>query len=154
MYIYEFSYKFDTVLYQFFEIGTSDITFMSRDQELNWLAFNLYALSFFLYSPFKPSPWTNFCVCPWRLYLYFALLCVLDVKKNGKYWHMWRSVVYIWAKLHLFVLLLYVWNIKNSKFQFLCFRIDRLNGLPRMLRILQRSLRNQSLTGSFWTLQC
>ena len=34
MYIYEFSYKFDTVLYQFFEIGTSDITFMSRDQEL------------------------------------------------------------------------------------------------------------------------
>ncbi len=40
--IKKFSYKFDTVLYQFLETGTSDITFMGRDQELNW-----YALWFF-----------------------------------------------------------------------------------------------------------
>ena len=53
LYIYEFSYKFDTVLFQFLETGTSDITFMGRDQELKWYAFSLYPLSFFLYSPFK-----------------------------------------------------------------------------------------------------
>ena len=41
------------VLYQFLEIGTSDITFMGRDQELKRLAFSLYPHSFFLYSPFK-----------------------------------------------------------------------------------------------------
>ena len=46
-------YNFNTVLYQFLETGKSDITFMGRDQELKWLAFNLYPLSFFLYSPFK-----------------------------------------------------------------------------------------------------
>ena len=47
----ERGYKLDTVLYQFLETGTSDITFMGRDQELKWLAFSLYPLSFFLYSP-------------------------------------------------------------------------------------------------------
>ena len=30
----ERGYKLDTVLYQFLETGTSDITFMGRDQEL------------------------------------------------------------------------------------------------------------------------
>ena len=30
----EFSYKFDTLLCQFLETGTSDITFMGSDQEL------------------------------------------------------------------------------------------------------------------------
>ena len=49
----EFLYNFDTVLYQFLEIGTSDITFMGCDQELKWLAFSLYPLSLFLYSLFK-----------------------------------------------------------------------------------------------------
>ncbi len=52
-YIYELSYNSNTVLYQFLETGTSDKTFMGRDQELKWLAFSLYPLSFFLYSPFK-----------------------------------------------------------------------------------------------------
>ena len=33
-YIYKFSYKFDTVLYQFHETGTSDKTFMGLDYEL------------------------------------------------------------------------------------------------------------------------
>ena len=33
--MYEFLYKFDTVFYQFLETGTSDITFMGHDQELN-----------------------------------------------------------------------------------------------------------------------
>jgi len=33
LYIYEFLYKFDTVLYQFLEKGTSDITIMGRDQD-------------------------------------------------------------------------------------------------------------------------
>ena len=46
---------FDKVVNQFLEIGTSDITFMGRDQELKWLAFSPYPLSFFLYSPFKFS---------------------------------------------------------------------------------------------------
>ena len=48
-------YKFDKVVNQFLEIGTSDITFMGRDREreLKWLAFSLYPLSFFLYSPFN-----------------------------------------------------------------------------------------------------
>ena len=40
--VYELSYNFNTVLYQFLEIGTSDITFMGHDQELKWLAFSLY----------------------------------------------------------------------------------------------------------------
>ena len=52
-YIYEFSYYFNTVLYQFLETGTSDKTFMGRDQELKWLAFSLYPLSSFFYSPFN-----------------------------------------------------------------------------------------------------
>jgi len=52
-YIYEFSYNFNTVLYQFLETGKSDKTFMGHDQELKWLAFSLYPLSFFPYSPFK-----------------------------------------------------------------------------------------------------
>ena len=34
---------------------------MGRDQELKWLAFSLYPLSFFLYSPFK-SKTSFFCV--------------------------------------------------------------------------------------------
>ena len=51
LYIYEFAYKFDTVLYKFLETGTSDKTFMGRDQELKWLAFRLYPLSFFLDCP-------------------------------------------------------------------------------------------------------
>ena len=42
MYIYEFLYKFDTILYQFHETGRSDITFMGRDQELKWLAYAAY----------------------------------------------------------------------------------------------------------------
>ena len=37
-----FFYKFDTVLYQFLEIGTSDRTFMVRDQQLKRLAFSLF----------------------------------------------------------------------------------------------------------------
>ena len=32
--MYDFSYKFDIVLYQFLEIGTSDITIMGPDQKL------------------------------------------------------------------------------------------------------------------------
>ena len=42
-------YKFDTVLFQFLETWTSEITLMGHDQELKWLAFSLYPLSFFLY---------------------------------------------------------------------------------------------------------
>ena len=38
LHIYEFSY-FDTVLYKFLETGTSDNSFMGREQELKWLAF-------------------------------------------------------------------------------------------------------------------
>ena len=34
VYINEFSYILDTVLYQFHETGTSDLTFMGRDQQL------------------------------------------------------------------------------------------------------------------------
>ena len=33
-YTYELSYDLNTVLYQFLETGTSDKTFMGRDQEL------------------------------------------------------------------------------------------------------------------------
>ena len=51
-YIYELLYNSNTVLYQFLELGTSDITFMGRDQQLKWLSFSLYPFSFFLYSPF------------------------------------------------------------------------------------------------------
>ena len=53
IYIYEFSYKIDTVLYQFLETGTSDITFMGRYQVQKGLDFSLYPLSFFRYSLFN-----------------------------------------------------------------------------------------------------
>ena len=33
-FLYKFSYKFDTVFYQFLGTGTLDITFMGRDKEL------------------------------------------------------------------------------------------------------------------------
>ena len=36
--------NFRIVLYQFLETGTSDKTFMGRDQELKGLAFSLYPL--------------------------------------------------------------------------------------------------------------
>ena len=60
-------YNFNTVLYQFLETGTTDKTFMGHDQELRWLAFNQYPLSFFLNSPFKPST-DKEC----RTYLYYT----------------------------------------------------------------------------------
>jgi len=53
LYSYEFSYTFDTVLYQFLETDASDVTIIGRDLELKGLALNLYPLSFFLYSHFK-----------------------------------------------------------------------------------------------------
>ena len=34
-------YKFDTVLYQFLGTGTSDRSFMGRDQELKFLSFTV-----------------------------------------------------------------------------------------------------------------
>ena len=43
-------YKFDTVLYQFLETGTSDRTIVGLDELLWYLGFSLYPLSFFLYS--------------------------------------------------------------------------------------------------------
>ena len=56
---FKLSYNFNTVLYQFLETGTSDKTCMGRDQELKWLAFSLYPISFFLYSPCKGCIFTN-----------------------------------------------------------------------------------------------
>ena len=47
---YKFFYKFDTVLYQFFETGTSDRTLIGLQK---CLGFSLYPLSFFHYTPFK-----------------------------------------------------------------------------------------------------
>ena len=47
-----FWYNFETVLYQFLETGTLDRTLTGLDQLLKCSSFNLYPLSFFLYSPF------------------------------------------------------------------------------------------------------
>ena len=52
-YKYKFSYKFDTVLYQFLKTGTLDRTRMGLGQLLKCLGFSLYPLSFLLYSPFN-----------------------------------------------------------------------------------------------------
>jgi len=51
LHIYEFSYKFDTVLYQFLETGTSDSCLICIVQRLRFSGFILYPLSFFFYSP-------------------------------------------------------------------------------------------------------
>ena len=51
LHTYEFLYKFDTVLYQFPETGTSDRCLIGIVQRL--MSFILHTLSFFLYSPFK-----------------------------------------------------------------------------------------------------
>ena len=67
-YIYRFSYKFDTVLYQFLETGTWDRTLMGLHQLLKCLGFSLYPFSFFLYSPFKISI-EHYC---WRKYVGLA----------------------------------------------------------------------------------
>ena len=53
MHIYEFSYKVDTVLYQFLETGTSDRCLIGIVQLLRFSGFILYPLSFFLYCPSK-----------------------------------------------------------------------------------------------------
>ena len=42
------------------------MTFMGRDQELKWLAFSLYPLSFFLYCPFKSL--STLCIFKWTMY--------------------------------------------------------------------------------------
>ena len=34
LYVFDFLYKLDTILYQFLKTGTSDITFKGSDQEL------------------------------------------------------------------------------------------------------------------------
>ena len=51
--IYRFWYKFDTVLRQFLETGTSDRCLIGIVKILRFSGFSLYPLSFFLYSPFK-----------------------------------------------------------------------------------------------------
>ena len=56
IYIYEFSYKFDTLLYQFLETGTSDRCFIYIVQLLRFSGFILYPHSFLLYSPFNNWP--------------------------------------------------------------------------------------------------
>jgi len=53
IYIYEFSYIFDTVLYQFLETGISDRCLIGIVQLLRFSCFSLYPLLFFLNSPFK-----------------------------------------------------------------------------------------------------
>ena len=53
---------------------------MGRDQELKWLAFSLYPLSFFLYSPFI------FCVKPYVCQNLMNLSCVLSPPKTGFNW--------------------------------------------------------------------
>ena len=53
LHIYEFSYKFDIVLYQFLETGTSDRSLICIIQRLRFSGYILYPLSFFLYIPFK-----------------------------------------------------------------------------------------------------
>ena len=53
IYIYTFWYNFDTVLYQFLETGALDRSLTCFIQNLRFLGFSLYPLSFFLYSPFK-----------------------------------------------------------------------------------------------------
>ena len=62
--IYEFSYNFDTVLYQFLETGTSDRCLICIVQLLRFPCFILYPLSFFLYSPFQSLTfiWDNPCL--------------------------------------------------------------------------------------------
>ena len=47
--IYKFSYKFDTVIYQFLQTGTSDGTLIGLDQLLKSLGFSL------IYNPFHFS---------------------------------------------------------------------------------------------------
>ena len=51
--IYEFLYNINTVLYHFFETGTSARTNIGRNQLLKCLGFSLYPLSIYLNSPFK-----------------------------------------------------------------------------------------------------
>ena len=49
----KFWYSFDSVLYQFIETWTSERTLTGLNQLLKCSGFNLYPLSFFLYSPFN-----------------------------------------------------------------------------------------------------
>ena len=53
--IYEFSYKFDTVLYQFLQTGTIDrcLIVIGIIQLLRFSGFSRYPNSFFRYSPLK-----------------------------------------------------------------------------------------------------
>ena len=55
IYVYDFSYNFDIVLYQFLETGTSDRCLIGTVQNLRFLGFSLYPLSVFHYSPFKET---------------------------------------------------------------------------------------------------
>jgi len=48
-----FWYSFDTAFYQFLETGTTDRCLIGIVQNLKFLGFILYSLSFFLYSHFK-----------------------------------------------------------------------------------------------------
>ena len=73
------------------------MTFMGRDKKLKWLAFSLYPLSFFLYSPFKMPlfvPYvpfhslfsfiTLFSTCLDFKYIYFLSLIVIVKDKKSK----------------------------------------------------------------------
>ena len=52
-FLFKFLYNFDTVLHQFLEMGTSDITLIGLDQLHKYSGFSLYSVKFLLYSPFK-----------------------------------------------------------------------------------------------------
>ena len=50
-YLYKYSYKFDTVLYQFLETGNSDGTLKGLNQLLKYMGFSLIPPLIFLYRP-------------------------------------------------------------------------------------------------------
>ena len=66
MRMHKFLYKFDTVLYQFLETGTSDRCLIGIVQLLRFSGFILYPLLFFLYSPFKKEWHVRFTADPFQ----------------------------------------------------------------------------------------
>ena len=84
LHIYEFSYTFDTVLYQYLKTGTSDRCLICIVQRLRFSGFILFPISFFLYSPFKPS-WLSDSRSKYKN--------VVDVQR-----HKWRisSSLFLW----------------------------------------------------------
>ena len=101
------------------------MTFMGRDRELKWLAFSLYPLSFFLYSPFNIKNYRMTCIylsIAWKCTKIYFAPC--DQESRGAFFTFQRTRTHrglklihkVSRKLTFFYLWILKWESGEFKF--------------------------------------